>query len=605
MIFKTLLRREVMQLESDVGSRQNWFADWLRGGMESSAGVSVTPESAMHVAAVYACIRVLSETLAQLPIHVYERQANGNKRLALEHPLNRILSAQPNGWQTSFEFIEMLQGHLTLRGNAYAAIVPGALGSVDQLIPLNPARMKVERLNTGRLIYTLTKPSGDRVFFSQDEIFHLRGLSCDGMVGMNPIELARDSIGAAKATEDHGARLFANGARPSGLLTSDKPIKKETAATLRESWTSTYGGENQGKVAVLWDGLKWQDIGMTNEDSQFLETRKFSVREIARIFHVPPHMIADLEQATFSNIEQQSLEFLTYTMLPWLRRWEAAISRDLISDERYYAKFNYEGLLRGDSAARSAFYREMLNVGVFSINEVRELEDMNPIPDGDVHLVQGAMITIERAIEGPEVAAQPGATPPADSETDSEDAGSVQDSGLAKIEKELERLAGACEFSTASYAQQVRLTEQERRKAAELAAKVDNMQQAFSAAIDANRRVLSSQVGKLVRWEIDAARRAAGKPKEFLSEVEAFYAEHTPRLRSAVAECVSVHRHLCGREVCGDAFAAMYCETSRLSLVEASGRATAANLSEVVEILTEGWHKRGAELVEQLTKEAA
>lgn len=396
------------------------------GGLTgTSSGVNVTPETAMRQAAVYASIRVLSETLAQFPVHIC-KSAGVRKVYAPEHPLNIVLGKRPNDWQTAFEFFEMMQGHLAARGNCYAQIVAGELGSVTQLIPLRPDRMKVERIENGRLRYIFREESGRETKYNQEQIFHVRGMSSDGVTGHSPISMMSDPIGYAMATDKYGSQFFKNSARPSGILRAEGVIKSDEAQRMKNDWMAAHGGpDNSHRVAVLANGLQWQAIGISSEDAQLLETRQFQVTEIARIFRVPPHMIGDLSHATFSNIEQQSIDFVRYTMLPWVVRWEQAINRDLIADdEMYYAKFCVEGLLRGDSAARSAYYRELINTGVMTINEARELEDLEPVEYGDVNLIQGAMVPLEQLIEQAEAPEPPAeqAQDPSGKESDGEDA---------------------------------------------------------------------------------------------------------------------------------------------------------------------------------------
>lgn len=273
-----------------------WYGD---AGGASQTGVSVTPDTAMRASAVQACVRVLAETVAQLPLKVYETQPDGGKAEARNHPIFSLLHDQPNAWQTSFEFRETLQGHLALRGNAYAELIPGARGFVDQLIPLNPDKVNVEQLPNKRLIYTVYEDRRARKL-TQDEVLHIRGLSSDGIMGLSPIKMSKDAIGLALATEAYGARFFSNDARPGGVLQHPGHLGDEAIRNLQNSWMRAHSGvSNSSKPAVLEEGMKWEQIGMTSEDAQFIETRKYQVNEIARIFRIPPHLIGDLEKATF------------------------------------------------------------------------------------------------------------------------------------------------------------------------------------------------------------------------------------------------------------------------------------------------------------------
>jgi HK97 family phage portal protein len=307
--------------------------------------------------AVLACVRLIAENVATIPLHLYRRLQEGGKERARDLPLYRILSQAPNGWQTSFEFREMLTAHCLLYGNAYAEIRSGSAGAVTELWPLHPSRMVAERIENGRLRFTYTEPNGAKTVYSQDQIFRVTWMSRDGITGSIPIELGKEAIGLARACEMHGARYFGNGARPGVVLETDGNMAPEAAERLRENWERLHRGpDKSSKTAVLTGGLKAHELGTTNTDSQFLEARRFQVEEICRLYRVPPHMIQDLTRATYSNIEQQSIDFVQYSILPWLRRFEKAFARDLIPDpQKHFASFDTSHLMRGDAAARSAF----------------------------------------------------------------------------------------------------------------------------------------------------------------------------------------------------------------------------------------------------------
>lgn len=355
----------------------------------SASGQRVTPDSALRVAAVYACVKVLAETIAQLPLVIYRRLPGGGKERATDHPLYDILRNKPNNWQTAFEFREMMAGHLALRGNAYAEIVPGPRGHVDQLIPLHPDRVRVNRLGDGKLWYEIrpalsandrSVPLGEIRTLRQDEIHHWRGLSSDGIVGMSPIEAERESIGMALAAQDYAARFFANDATPPGTIEHPQKISDDAHRRLRNTWQQTGTGAERHKVRVLEEGMKYTQIGMTNRDAQFIDARKYQDVDIARIFRMPPHKIGILDRATFSNIEHQGIEFVTDTIGPWLRRIEQAVSRDLITVNRvYFAEFVVEALLRGDIKARYEAYGMAIRDGWMVRNEARVRENMNKI----------------------------------------------------------------------------------------------------------------------------------------------------------------------------------------------------------------------------------
>jgi HK97 family phage portal protein len=390
------------------------------GGNRNPSGVRVDPESALRSTVVLACVRVLATSVAGLPLHLYRRLPDGGKELARDNPLYRVLHDRPNSWQTSYEWREQVMLHLCTHGQAFVEIT-GA-GPSRQLIALHPSRMQVERVENGRLRYRYREDRGSETVYSQDAIMHLRWMSDDGVNGMVPVELARDAIGLARACEIHGASFFGNGARPGVVLSTDSTLSAEAAESLRNNWERMHrGSERSHRTAVLQGGLKPVEIGGSNmQESQFLETRRFAVEEICRIYGVPPHLVGDLTRSSFSNIEQQSLDFVNNGLLPWLRRIESAISRDLITDDTLFAEFDTRGSLRADAAGRASYYNTLWNLGVASVNEIRSWENMNPVDGGDTRFVQLNMTTLDKAAAQPEEpvpvveqpAVEPTATPP-------------------------------------------------------------------------------------------------------------------------------------------------------------------------------------------------
>ena len=372
----------------------------------SSAGKNVNERSAMQMTAVYACVRILSEAIAGLPLHMYRYKDEGGKEKATGHTLYHLLHDEPNPEMTSFVFRETLMTHLLLWGNAYAQIIRNGKGEVIALYPLMPNRMEVNRDANGMLYYVYQKSSddaptmeGSSVILSPSEVLHVPGLGFDGLVGYSPIAMAKNAIGLSMAAEEYGAKFYANGAAPSGVL--EHPGVLKDPAKVRDSWNAAFGGSsNSHKVAVLEEGLKYTPISISPNEAQFLETRKFQIDEIARIFRVPPHMVGDLEKSSFSNIEQQSLEFVKYTLDPWVVRWEQSLYRALLSsDEKntYFFKFNLEGLLRGDYQSRMQGYSIGIQNGFMCPNDVRELENLDLIPDelgGNKYMVNGNMVDL-------------------------------------------------------------------------------------------------------------------------------------------------------------------------------------------------------------------
>ncbi len=368
----------------------------------SAAGKPVTEESALQITTVYACVRVLAETLAGLPLHVFRYNSSGRKEKHRNHPLYKLLHDEPNPEMTSFAFRETLMSHLLLWGNAYAQVIRDGTGVVRALYPLMPNRMAVKRSESGQVYYEYSRESGEQVPLTAENVLHIPGLGFDGLVGYSPIDMAREAIGLAMATEEYGAKFFANGAAPGGVLEHPGTIKDPQK--VKDSWNAAYqGSKNSHRVAVLEEGMKYTPIGISPEQAQFLETRKFQINEIARIFRVPPHMVGDLEKSSFSNIEQQSLEFVKYTLDPWVIRWEQALHRRLLTESEKSSisiKFNVDGLLRGDYVSRMTGYATARQNGWMSANDIRELENLDRISaeeGGDLYLINGAMTKLKDA----------------------------------------------------------------------------------------------------------------------------------------------------------------------------------------------------------------
>ena len=367
----------------------------------SGAGKAVSVQAAIQVSAVYACVRVISETVASLPLHVFKVTESGSEKAA-DHALYRLLHDEPNKEMTSFVLRETMLAHLLLWGNSYCQIIRTAGNRIDSLYPLMPENMSVDRDSNGKLTYTYTTSEGRAYRLAPEEVLHIPGLGFDGVVGYSPIALEKNAIGLGIAAEEYGSKFYSNGARPSGILTHPNTVKEPKR--LRDSWNAAYGGSaNSGKVAILEEGMKFEKISMPNNEAQFLETRKFQVSEICRIFRVPPHLVGDLEHATFSNIEHQSISFAVHTIRPWLVRIEQSINRALFSEKekgKVYAQFNIDGLMRGAYKERMEGYAIARQNGWMSANDIRMLENLNPLTDdqgGDTYLVNGNMIPINAA----------------------------------------------------------------------------------------------------------------------------------------------------------------------------------------------------------------
>ncbi|MBK4778716.1 MULTISPECIES: phage portal protein [Streptococcus] len=375
----------------------------------TTSGKTVNERTALQTTAVYACVRILSETIASLPLHVY-RYTEGGKAKDTEHVLYTLLHDEPNPDMTSFVFRETLMSHLLIWGNAYSQIIRDRSGQVIGLYPLLPDQMSVHRSEKGKLFYVYNRYEEDNpnfqekgsIVLSQEEVLHIPGLGFDGLIGYSPIALAKNAVGMTLACEEYGASFFGNGANPGGVL--EHPGILKDPGKVRDSWNAVYQGtRNAHKVAVLEEGMSYKQIGIPPEEAQFLETRKFQINEIARLFRIPPHMVGDLEKSSFSNIEQQSLEFVKYTLDPWVVRFEQALKKSLLLPEEkktHFIKFNVDGLLRGDYQSRMNGYAIGRQNGWLSTNDIRELEELNPIPPeegGDLYLINGNMTKLKDA----------------------------------------------------------------------------------------------------------------------------------------------------------------------------------------------------------------
>ena len=377
---------------------------------KADSGERVDEKSAMQIATVYACVRLLAETVAGLPLHLYRMKDGSNaKERATDHPLYKLLYRQPNPEMTSFSFREVMMTHLLLWGNCYAQIIRDGKNSILGLYPLLPEYVEADRDEKGQIYYIYhaytDEVPGEQnkdIYFRYDEILHIPGLGFNGLVGFSPIAMMKNSLGTTLAVEKYGSSFFRNGAQPSGVL--EHPGVLKNPEKIRENWSDVYGGANNAhKVAVLEEGMQYKAISLPPEDSQFLSTRQFGVNEICRIFRVPPHMVQDLEHATFSNIEHQSIDFVVHTLTPWLVRFEQAIIKDLLLPEEqdiYFPKFNVDGLLRGDYQSRMQGYATGVSNGFLSPNDIHRLENMDLIPaekGGNDYYLNGGYVKLEDA----------------------------------------------------------------------------------------------------------------------------------------------------------------------------------------------------------------
>ncbi|WP_250528834.1 phage portal protein [Caballeronia sp. ATUFL_F1_KS4A] len=378
----------------------SFWAAW--GGMNSSSGESVTVDSALQLSAAWACVRLIAETIATLPLNFYRKATDGTRSIATSHQLYDILHRQPNAENTATEFWEVIVASMLLWGNGYARKLRSA-GTIIGLELMLPERTQVKRLSTGALQYTYRALDGTMATLSEDDVLHFRGFSLDGLTGLSVISYAREILGNATAANKTSSSVFKNGLRPSGVLSTDQVLQKEKRTEIRNDLAEQFGGAIQaGKTMVLEAGMKYQAITMNPGDVQLLETRAFNVEEICRWFRVPPFMVGHSEKSTSwgTGIEQQMIGFLTFSLRPWLTRIEQTVSKGCIPPtERgsYYAEFSVEGLLRADSAGRAAFYSQMTQNGLMTRDECRVKENLPPMGgNAAVLTVQSALLPIDK-----------------------------------------------------------------------------------------------------------------------------------------------------------------------------------------------------------------
>lgn len=389
MFFPGLFRK------SDSGMSSSELSEIIGLSYDTYSGRRVSPQLAMQLTAVFSCVRVLAESVGMLPCSLYEQLDRGNRRATRER-LNKLLSTKPNNYMTPQEFWELLIACLCLRGNFYAYKVK-ALGEVVELLPLDPSSVTPKLNCDWEPEYQVTFPDGKRQTLTQDDIWHVRIFTLDGLTGLSPVAYAKQAVGLGLATEEHGSRLFGNGAVTSGVLQTDQYLKDDAYERLKTDFESRHQGlANAHKPMILEMGLKWQQISLSAEDAQFLETRKFQLEEICRIFRVPLHMVQNTDRATFNNIENLGIGFINYSLVPYLTRIEQRINMGLVKPSKqgaFYAKFNTGALLRGDMKSRFDAYSTGINWGIYSPNECRELEELNPREGGDIWLTPMNMTT--------------------------------------------------------------------------------------------------------------------------------------------------------------------------------------------------------------------
>jgi HK97 family phage portal protein len=387
------------------------------GNQKTVAGVAISPESSLSCSAVLCCVRVLAESIASMPFNLYRRLPGGGKEIAEDHPLQEVLAYQPNEWMTSFEWREWMMSQLLLWGNGYSLIKPGRRGAVDQLIPLHASRMKVVRLENGKLQYQYTEDGKPiPTPYRQDQVFHLRWLSSDGVTGYVPTTLSKDAIALARATELHSSAFFGNGATTGTYIETDQPHKPEALQRFKQQWDDAHRGPDRAfKTVVMPHGFHKKNDPVNNQHAELIATRRYAVEEISRAYRVPLHLLGDLTNVRYSTVEQGAIDFATFSLIPHCRRWQFACRRDLITDDRnYFVEFDVSSLMAGDYEARSQFMREMFNMGVLSVDEIRGQIGYNPLPGGlgNKRFVQVNMQLLDAfTVNNPNGATQPQTAP--------------------------------------------------------------------------------------------------------------------------------------------------------------------------------------------------
>lgn len=476
---------------------ERWLADWVRGGIETTSGEHVSEDTALTCAAVKACVCVLAETVASLPIDVYQETKSGSKSPAPDHPVAQLLSREPNPEMSSYIWRETKQGHLGTWGNGYSEIVRNVSGS--KVVGLNlrsprPQHTRPIRGEDGQMQYECRNEMGtlEKVLPAAD-MLHIPGFGFDGLVGYSPIGLIREAIGGNKAAERYANELFANDGAQRGFFEHPAQLSQEAHDRLKASMVD--GPKRHGerhKTQILEEGMKFANNSMNPEDVQMIDARRFGIEEIARAYRISPHLLQDLTHGTFSNITELGRQFIVYTMMPWLKRWKGEIDRKLLKPP-YYCQFNVAAFLQGDHAARSAFYRELFGIGALTINDILRLEDRNPIgKDGDIRFVPLNMVPLEVAAAGPQPkpASEPPKTSPATPPTPPAD---VPPEAPAK------QAAGNGE------------------------------------ALKAAEAVVAETLRRMERIEANEALRAAKEPKTFIARLDTFYPKHVETMREALA----------------------------------------------------------------------
>lgn len=566
-IIESIRRWFAPAVRSGYANPQPWLVEALGGG-KSAAGVAVNQESALSYSAIWCGIRLMAETFGTLPWLLYRRLPDGGKERVSDTPLAMLLRESANPEMTSVLLRESLVQNYYLHGRCYAEIVRNKAGRPVELWPCHPSRVEHRRDPSGTLYFWLKSDGGKGVPIEMADMWQMQLMSSDGVTGAGLLQRARDSIGLGLASEKFGGSYYGNGARPGGLLEHPGKLSPDARRNLREEWNAMHqGADRAGRIAVLAEGMKYEPISDNPQEAQFIETRKFQVSEVSRWLNIPPHMLMDLERATFSNIEWQGIQFVTYTLRSLLVKAEQESNRKLLTEaerRELFTEFLVEGLLRGDQKSRYDAYNVGRQNGWLSANDIRRLENMNPLPAeiGDVYLVQGAMIPVELAGKQQQ------------SSTADQEMPEAPDNGT-EVDDEEDDAEDATESS-----------------------RMLDIERAHRAAVEFHSR-------RLLTMERNAVDRAAKDAKGFLPAVEEFYRQHEARLSEMLAVQCEAWRIISGESIDAATVAAEHCRAAVAQILEASGRATADTLPDSIRAVTETWEHTGparlAELVCRVT----
>jgi len=401
LIFRNALNPKSITNTTDLKDPAPWFMKMF--GHESSSGEKVTVESALGVPIVYSCVNILANSIAKLPLQTFKKTETGRERDS-GHAVARLLETRPNPYQSPFKFKHLVETHRNLWGNAYINIDWGWDGRPKALWLLNPAKTEpVVDVDTNEVWFLTTLPNGSTTKIAYGDVINLTALTTDGLKGKTPIQVAREAIGSSQAAQKFKGKFYKNGASNSGLLKIPGMLNKDAKDVVRDEWEKANTGiDNAQRIAILDAGLEFQNISMPLKDAQFVEGMKYDKTEIATLYNIPLHMVNELDRSTHNNMEHQSLDFIVNTLSPIITQWEEEVNYQLFSlkeQEIYYSKFNLTSLLRGDSKSRAEYYKIMVDIGAYSLNEVRDLEEKDSIEGGDNHRVDLNHISIGIADE--------------------------------------------------------------------------------------------------------------------------------------------------------------------------------------------------------------